>query len=95
MTLVETHPRETARPPSGAVSLRPSGPRVWADMTVEVALSVLDSSRAGRLLLCDEDGRCTGTVSRAELSAARDGARYTDRTQLRDIVHSSGPSFSL
>ncbi|MFE7015494.1 hypothetical protein ACFVAQ_34200 [Streptomyces sp. NPDC057651] len=63
-------------------------------MTVEVALSVLDSSRAGRLLLCDEDGRCTGTVSRAELSAARDSARYTDRTQLRDIVHSSGPSLS-
>ncbi|MFF1355421.1 hypothetical protein [Streptomyces sp. NPDC058297] len=64
-------------------------------MTVEVALSVLDSSRDGHLLLCDEDGRCTGTVSRAELSAARDSARYTDRIQLRDIVHSSGPSLSL
>lgn len=95
MTLVETHPRETARPPSGGAFPRPSGPRVWADMTVEVALSVLDSSRAGRLLLCDEDGRCTGTVSGAELGAARASARYTDRIQLRDIVHSSGPSLSL
>lgn len=95
MTLVETHPRETARPSAEGASPRPSGARVWADMTVEVALSVLDSSRAGRLLLCDEDGRCTGTVSRAELDAVRGSARYTDRIQLRDIVHSSGPSLSL
>ncbi|MFF0887449.1 CBS domain-containing protein [Streptomyces sp. NPDC001046] len=62
------------------------GPRVPGDMTVEVALSVMDGARVGRLLLCDEDDQCTGSVTRAELSAHRGSPSYTDRLRLRDVL---------
>ncbi len=62
-----------------------SGPRVWTDMTVEVALSVMAGARVTHLLVCDEDGGPTGRVSRAGLIAVRDGAGYTDRVRLRDL----------
>ncbi|MFF0032659.1 CBS domain-containing protein [Streptomyces avermitilis] len=63
-----------------------AGPRVWAAMTVEVALSVMASARAGHLFLCDEDGQCTGLITRAQLTVVRDSPSYTDQVRLGDIV---------
>ncbi|MFJ3720171.1 CBS domain-containing protein [Streptomyces sp. NPDC090057] len=68
-----------------------AGPQVWEDMTVEVALSVMAAARTGHLVVCDEDGLCTGLVTRARLTAVRDGSGYTDRTRLRDIADLIGP----
>jgi hypothetical protein len=62
------------------------GPRVRDDMTVEVALSVMDSARVEYLLLCDGDDQCTGSITRAELSAHRGSSTYTDRLRLRDVL---------
>ncbi|MEV8535764.1 hypothetical protein [Streptomyces sp. NPDC051211] len=59
-------------------------------MTVEVALSVMAGARTEHLLVCDDDGRRTGLVTRAQLGAVRDGAAYTDRVRLRDITGTSG-----
>jgi CBS domain-containing protein len=70
------------------------GPQVWDDMTVEVALSVMAAARTGHLVVCDGDGRCTGLVTRARLTAVRDGSGYTDRVRLRDIADGGGPSAS-
>ncbi|WP_238995430.1 CBS domain-containing protein [Streptomyces cyaneogriseus] len=67
-----------------------AGPQVWLDMTVEVALSVMAAARAGQLAVCDEDGLRTGLVTRAGLTAVRDGAGYTDRVRLRDIADGTG-----
>ncbi|MFK4064730.1 CBS domain-containing protein [Streptomyces sp. NPDC029674] len=77
MTLVQTYSRP--------VDIE-AGPRVWDDMTVEVALSVMVGARVGHLLVCDEDGRRTGLVTRARLTAVRDGSGYTDLMRLRDIA---------
>ncbi|WP_323180485.1 hypothetical protein [Streptomyces sp. NBC_00102] len=55
-------------------------------MTVEVALSVMASARVDHLLVCDNDGLRTGSVTLAGLGAVRDGASYTDRIQLRDLL---------
>ncbi|WP_055585320.1 CBS domain-containing protein [Streptacidiphilus griseoplanus] len=69
-----------------------AGPQVWEDMTVEVALSVMAAARTGHLVVCDEDGLCTGLVTRVRLTAVRDGSGYTDRIRLRDIADGDGPS---
>lgn len=66
-----------------------SGPRVRDDMTVEVALSVMAGARVEHLLLCDGDDQCTGSVTRAELTAHRDSSTYTDRIRLRDVLDGS------
>ncbi|WP_228978328.1 CBS domain-containing protein [Streptomyces sp. DH12] len=71
-----------------------AGPRVWYDMTVEVALSVMAGARTGHLLLCDDDGRCTGVVTRHRLDAVRDSPSYSDRVRLRDVLGGHGPSTS-
>ncbi|WP_392750356.1 hypothetical protein [Streptomyces sp. LN590] len=67
------------------------GPQVCDDMTVEVALSVMASARTGHLLVCDNDGLCTGRVTQAQLAAVSDSSAYTDRVQLRDILGDRGP----
>ncbi|WP_171109799.1 MULTISPECIES: CBS domain-containing protein [Streptomyces] len=67
------------------------GPHVDDHMTVDVALSVLISARVPHLLLQDADGRCAGLVTRAQLSAHRGGAWYSDRTRLRDLLLDRGP----
>nr|WP_244177670.1 CBS domain-containing protein [Streptomyces atriruber] len=67
-----------------------AGPRVWDDMTVEVALSVMAGARVGHLLVCDEDGMRTGLITLARLTAVRDSSGYTDRIRLRDISGGSG-----
>ncbi|MET9600663.1 CBS domain-containing protein [Streptomyces sp. NPDC006459] len=68
-----------------------AGPQVCDDMTVEVALAVMAGARADHLLVCDEDGLCTGVVTRARLTVVRDSAAYTDRTRLREVLGDRGP----
>jgi hypothetical protein len=75
-------PAPTKRIDVGAAS----GPRVFDDMTVEVALSLMASARVEYLLLCDGDDQCTGAVSRTRLAAFRDSSAYTDRSRLRDVL---------
>ncbi|WP_405451739.1 CBS domain-containing protein [Streptomyces erythrochromogenes] len=72
-------------------AMEAAGPQVCDDMTVEVALAVMAGARADRLLVCDEDGLCTGMVTRAQLTTVRDTAAYTDRTRLRDVLGDRGP----
>ncbi|MEU3739867.1 CBS domain-containing protein [Streptomyces sp. NPDC032198] len=94
MTLVEMQPRPARAAPAhrtAAEAMDAGGPQVCDDMTVEVALSVIASARTGHLLVCDNDGLCTGLLTRAQLTAARDGSAYTDRVQLRDILGDRGP----
>ncbi|MFD5521697.1 CBS domain-containing protein [Streptomyces sp. NPDC127066] len=67
-----------------------SGPRVRADMTVEVALSVMAGARVGYLLVIDADDQCTDTVTEAQLAAVRDGAAYSDRIRVRDVIRLRG-----
>ncbi|MBT2445273.1 CBS domain-containing protein [Streptomyces sp. ISL-36] len=67
------------------------GPQVGDDMTVEVALCVMAGARAGHLIVRDDDGRCTGLVTRAQLTAVRDGSAYTDRIRLREITGNDEP----
>jgi CBS-domain-containing membrane protein len=67
------------------------GPQVEDHMAVDVALSVLIGARVPHLLLRDEDGRCAGLVTRAQLAAHRGGSWYSDRTRLRDIPLDRGP----
>ncbi|MER5759332.1 CBS domain-containing protein [Streptomyces sp. NPDC002082] len=94
MTLVQMQPR-----PAHADLVRrtvddameAAGPQVCDDMTVEVALAVAASSRADHLLVCDEDGLCTGLITRERLGAIRDSAAYTDQLRLRDVLGDRGP----
>ncbi|MFJ9077479.1 hypothetical protein ACIRO3_19890 [Streptomyces sp. NPDC102278] len=67
------------------------GPRVGDDMPVDVARSVLISARAQHLVLQDDEGRCSGLVTRAQLDAHRGGCRGADPTRLRDIPLDRGP----
>ncbi|ALC20273.1 CBS domain-containing protein [Streptomyces pristinaespiralis] len=60
--------------------------KVWGDMTVEVALSVMAGARSGHLLICDADDRCTGSVTLAQLVAVRDSAVRTDTVRLSDLA---------
>ncbi|WP_371525093.1 CBS domain-containing protein [Streptomyces sp. NBC_01283] len=94
MTLVQMQPRPARAAPAhrtAAEAMDAGGPQVCDDMTIEVALSVMASARTGHLLVCDDDGLCTGLVTQAKLTAARDGSAYTDRVQLRDILGDRGP----
>ncbi|MFE9806446.1 CBS domain-containing protein [Streptomyces sp. NPDC005548] len=63
-----------------------SGPRVGADMTVEVALSVMAGAGVTYLLVCDEDDQCTGSVTAAQLAVVRGGSAYTDRVRVGDVL---------
>ncbi|MEU9026306.1 CBS domain-containing protein [Streptomyces sp. NPDC048383] len=94
MTLVQMQPRSTnANPVHRTVddAMEAAGPQVCDDMTVEVAMAVMASARAGHLVVCDEDGLCTGLITRARLAGVRDGAAYTDRVRLRDVLGDRGP----
>ncbi|WP_435852121.1 CBS domain-containing protein [Streptomyces rubradiris] len=68
------------------------GPRVWDDMTVEVALAVMAGARVEYLTVCDEDDRSTGLITRVRLAVLRDSSAYTDRIRLRDVLDGSPPS---
>ncbi|MFD9339715.1 CBS domain-containing protein [Streptomyces sp. NPDC060028] len=94
MTLVQMQPRSanaelTHRTVDDAMEV--AGPQVCDDMTVEVALAVIASSRTDHLLVCDEDGLCIGLITRNRLTAIRDSAAYTDRVRLRDVLGDRGP----
>ncbi|MET9351545.1 CBS domain-containing protein [Streptomyces sp. NPDC006617] len=94
MTLLQTHPRSTSTNAvhrTVADAMDAAGPQVWDDMTVEVALSVMAAARTGHLVVCDQDGQYTGLVTRALLTAVRNGSAYTDRVRLRDITDGAGP----
>ncbi|WP_255955983.1 CBS domain-containing protein [Streptomyces odontomachi] len=78
-----TNENPTHRTPTDGVDA--TGPQVWNDMTVEVALSVMAAARTRHLVVCDEDGQCTGLVTRARLTTVRDSPGYTDRVRLRDV----------
>ncbi|MGW1273604.1 CBS domain-containing protein [Streptomyces sp. NPDC002491] len=89
MTTVQMQPPSTGTAPVSrtvADAMEAAGPQVCDDMTVEVALSVMTSARTGHLLVCDDDGVCTGLLTHAQLTAIRDSSVYTDRIQLRDIL---------
>ncbi|MFD3511643.1 CBS domain-containing protein [Streptomyces sp. NPDC058657] len=97
MTPVPTQPRPTPAHPAPrtvAESMDAGGPQVCDDMSVEVALSVMAAARTGRLVVCDQDGQCTGLVTRTELTAVRGSSAYTDRVRLRDLLgdHGAFPS---
>ncbi|MGW8989819.1 CBS domain-containing protein [Streptomyces zhihengii] len=94
MTLVQMQPRSAnANPVHQTVdeATEADGPHVCDDMTVEVALAVMASARAGHLLVCDQDGVCTGLVTQAGLATVRDSAAYTDQVRLRDLLGDRGP----
>jgi CBS domain-containing protein len=94
LTLVQMQPRPANATPvhrTAADAMDTAGPQVCDDMTVEVALSVMAGARTGHLLVCDNDGLCTGRVTQAQLAAVRDSSAYTDRVQLRDILGNCGP----
>ncbi|WP_435797822.1 CBS domain-containing protein [Streptomyces avermitilis] len=94
MTMVQMQLRSTGDAPvprTVADAMETAGPQVCDAMTVEVALSVMASARTGHLLVCDDDGVCTGLLTQAQLVAVRDSSVYTDRVQLRDILVAPGP----
>ncbi|MFE5025296.1 CBS domain-containing protein [Streptomyces sp. NPDC056656] len=94
MTLVQMQPRPASTAPvhrTVATTMDTTGPQVCDDMTIEVALSVMASARTEHLLVCDNDGLCTGLVTQAQLTAIRDSPAYTDRVQLRDVLDNHGP----
>ncbi|MFI6851546.1 CBS domain-containing protein [Streptomyces sp. NPDC050416] len=93
MTLVQMQPRPADADPvhrTVAEVMGPAGPQVCDDMSVEVALAVMAAARTGRLVVCDQDGQCTGLVTHAELAAVRDSSDYTDRVRLRDVLGDHG-----
>ncbi|WP_329126350.1 CBS domain-containing protein [Streptomyces sp. NBC_01465] len=96
MTLVQMRPRTASAGPAHntAETRVVGGPQVWDDMSVEVALAVMTAARTGRLVVCDQDGRRTGLVTRAELTAAREHSAYTDHVRLRDIIGDHGAPIS-
>lgn len=66
--------------------------RVFDDMTVEVALSIMAGAGVDHLLLCDGDDERTGSVTRAELAVHRDSSAYTDHIRLRDVLGAPCPA---
>ncbi len=94
MTLVQMQPRSAHADLVHRTvddAMEAAGPQVCDDKTVDVALAVMASSRADHLLVCDEDGLCTGLVTQAQLNAARDSAAYTDQLRVRDVLGDRGP----
>ncbi|MFJ4687251.1 CBS domain-containing protein [Streptomyces sp. NPDC091377] len=77
--------------PTAGDAMRAPGPQVDDHTAVDVALSVLIGARVAHLLLRDEDGRCAGLVTRAQLAEHHGGSWYSDRTQLRDLALDRGP----
>jgi hypothetical protein len=97
LALVQLQTRSlSTRPAHSAVAdaTDAAAPHLWYDMTVEVALSVMAAARAERLVVCDEDGRRVGLVTRARLTAVRNGSGYTDRIRLGDSSSGGEPLVS-
>ncbi|BCM67889.1 MULTISPECIES: CBS domain-containing protein [Streptomyces] len=77
--------------PTARDAMHAPGPQVDDHMAVDEAFSVLIGARVPYLLLRDEDGRCAGLVTRAQLAAHRGGSWYSDLTRLRDLSLDRGP----
>lgn len=93
MSLVQMQPRPASANPVHRTVVEvmdAAGPQVCDDMSVEVALAVMAAARTGRLAVCDQDGQCTGLVTRTDLTAVRGSSAYTDRVRLRDILGDHG-----
>ena len=93
MTLIRMQPGSSSTssgPQTVDEVMEVAGPQVCDDMTVEVALAVMASARTEHLLVCDEDGLCTGLVTRAQLIAVRDSAAYDDQFRLRAVPGERG-----
>ncbi|TQJ90931.1 CBS domain-containing protein [Streptomyces sp. SLBN-31] len=93
MTLIQTQSQSADADPAHRTAVEAmdaAGPQVCDDMSVEVALAVMAAARTVRLVVCDQDGQCTGLVTHAELAAVRDSSDYTDRVRLRDILGDHG-----
>ncbi|GGW01606.1 hypothetical protein GCM10010230_32400 [Streptomyces narbonensis] len=88
---IQPHPTHPAPAHPTAADAVDTAPQVCDDMTVEVALSVMAGARTGHVLVCDNDGLCTGLVTRAQLTTVRESSTYTDRLQLRDLPGDGGP----
>ncbi|MFG2651847.1 CBS domain-containing protein [Streptomyces sp. NPDC048436] len=84
MTPVQTQHRPADSATTTTVDA--AGPQVRDDMTVELALSVMDGEGSGQLFLCDADDQCTGLITRERLIAVRDSPAYTDQIRLRDVL---------
>ncbi|WP_405448408.1 CBS domain-containing protein [Streptomyces erythrochromogenes] len=94
MTLVQMQSRSACPGPAHRTvddAIAAAGPQVCDDMTVEVALAVMSSARADHLLVCDEDGQCTGLVTQVQLATIRDSSAYTDQVRLRAVIGERGP----
>ncbi|MGW7539814.1 CBS domain-containing protein [Streptomyces sp. NPDC054770] len=68
------------------------GPRVYDDMTVEVALAVMAGAGVEYLTVCDMDDQSTDLITRVRLAVLRDSPTYTDRIRLRDVLDGLPPS---
>jgi CBS domain-containing protein len=93
LALMQTQPRPADTDPAHRTAVEVMdavGPQVCDDMSVEVALAVMAAARTVRLVVCDQDGQCTGLVTHAELAAVRDSSDYTDRVRLRDLLGEHG-----
>ncbi|EGG44555.1 CBS domain-containing protein [Streptomyces griseoaurantiacus] len=93
MTLIQTDSRPADADPAHRTAVEvmdAAGPQVCDDMSVEVALAAMAAARTARLVVCDQDGQCTGLVTHAELAAVRDSSDCTDRVRLRDILGDHG-----
>ncbi|MGQ4420395.1 CBS domain-containing protein [Streptomyces sp. SAS_269] len=93
MTPARTQYRRTHPAPRSVVDdSEGHGPRVWDDMTVEVALAVMAGARVQHLTVCDGDDESAGLITLARLAVLRDSSTYTDRIRLRDVLDGSLPS---
>ncbi|MFI7401621.1 hypothetical protein ACIBW9_14275 [Streptomyces sp. NPDC049541] len=93
MTPLQTHRNPTTPDAVARVDhLYATEVRVFDDMTVEVALSVMAGAGVDHLLLCDGDDERTGSVTRAELAVHRDSSAYTDHVRLRDVLGAPCPA---
>ncbi|MFG3118996.1 CBS domain-containing protein [Streptomyces sp. NPDC048197] len=91
MTLLQTCPQAHCSDRAAGDVMTPPGPQVGDDMIVDLALSVLIGARADHLLVRDEDGRCTGLITRSQMAAHHHGSWYTEETRLRDLSYDRGP----
>ncbi|WP_406477725.1 CBS domain-containing protein [Streptomyces platensis] len=89
--MLQSYPQADCSGKAAGDVMTSPGPQVGDDMIVDLALSVLIGARADHLLVRDEDGRCTGLITRSQMTAHHQGSWYTEETRLRDIAYDRGP----
>ncbi|MEU2631892.1 CBS domain-containing protein [Kitasatospora sp. NPDC007106] len=83
-------PESPATPTVGDL-MSPPALQIGDDVTVDTALDILQSSGADHLLVHDEDGRCTGLLTRLHLAPFQARSWYTERTPVRDVPLDRAP----